>query len=159
MGFSNGGGWLRVVFFRELNAALDFADRGEILVDFAMIGRAKLAGQAASIIENIIENAGFIALALPAVGGFSSIARIAARRLRADLLPAASGVVGVRHDSVLLYAQLYPESQLPTRRPSSRANSSEGSLRGGADVAGGDLIHGNSRADAGAIGFLGMHTG
>ena len=43
------------------------------------------------------------------------------------LFSAISGSVGVSHDSVLLYAQLYPTSQAPTRLLSSTVSCSDDS--------------------------------
>ena len=55
--------------FGELDAALDFADRSQVLVDFATVGGAELAGKAARVVQNIIEDACFIAQALAAIDG------------------------------------------------------------------------------------------
>ena len=64
-------GWwnLLVVFFSELDAALNFTDRGQVFIDLALVGTAQPAGEAAGVVEDIIQDAGFIALALPAVRG------------------------------------------------------------------------------------------
>ena len=90
------------IILGKLDTALDFADGAEVFFEASAVGGAELGGQTPGIVQNIIENAGFVAAALEAVLGFSSAAPNSRSKTARGFTSGGTGEVGVRQESVLL---------------------------------------------------------
>jgi hypothetical protein len=118
---------LRIRLLDPFNPLLDIANRRKVLVQLTAVVTTQSFLKALRVAEYKIQNAAAILLLTLPLCRIFLVAGGSEQSLEyrpgADL--GGFGVFSVRHEMLLLYAQLYPLSQLPPWMPSSQPSSSE----------------------------------
>ena len=153
------GNFFRALLFGLLDPPLDVTQRGEIVVHPRVVRGTELPLQLLHPVHHRVEKAAVLAQPRRPrpFGSVLSLAPNSRSNTTRGLFSVISGSVGVSHEIVLLYAQLYPTSQDPTRLLSSICSCSDESCVSLLERPGGNLVHRDAGLDD-RIGLLDVHA-